>query len=109
FAMPHDQSPPIHGTDRPRPAVGKLRTKSDVCRIPKRRDTAGRKPIGKTGPRRVKVTDPKLEAGISSRKQEEQQNNNWRSLSQQFESGRQRQPENAWRRSTMKLNQRRNQ
>src|SRR6266446_9066951 len=90
FATPHDQSPPIHGTGRPRPAVGKLRAKSDVRRIRERYDVAGRKSIGKTGPRRVKLAEPKLEAGINSRKQDEQQNNNWRSLSQQFESGRQR-------------------
>src|SRR6266446_1733810 len=82
FAMPHDQSPPIHGTGRPRPAVGKLRAKSDVRRIRERYDVAGGKSIGKTGPRRVKLAEPKLEAGINSRKQEEQQNNNWRSLSQ---------------------------
>src|SRR5437867_10726103 len=96
FALPHDQPTPIHGTGRPRPAVGKLRAKSEFRGIRECCDTAGRKPIGKTGPRRVKVADPKLKAGINSRKQEEQQHNNWRSLSQQFESGRQRQPESAW-------------
>src|SRR6476660_1313710 len=72
FAMPHDQPPPIHWTGWSRPAVGKLRAKSNVRRIRQRGNAAGRKPIVKTGPRQVRVANPKSKAGIESRKQEEE-------------------------------------
>ena len=92
FAMPHDYSAPIHGTRRSTFAVRKLRAESDVRRICKRCNAARRKPIGKTGSGRTEV-DFKPEAGIYSRKQKKQQDDERRRLSEQFASGTYRRPE----------------